>query len=152
LELNPKEPTTRLFLRNAHWQRAKILDQEMRQTDALHDWERAIALCEPSAKAWIEVERAVARAQAGDHVTAFAESQALAGMQSSHADLQFQLARAGAACAAAVRDDDVLREKYVVRSVEWLRQAVRKGFKKLAVIQSDPILEPLRDRAEFQQL
>jgi hypothetical protein len=55
----------------------------------------------------------------------------------------------------APADREQLARQYAGRAVEWLRQAVAKGFKGPADVgrlQSDHDLDPLRDRDDFRAL
>jgi hypothetical protein len=63
------------------------------------------------------------------------------------------------ASAAAGRDPNLspaerthLRVLYADRSIDFLRQAIAKGYIHLAVMKNDPDLAPLRARADLKKL
>jgi serine/threonine protein kinase/tetratricopeptide (TPR) repeat protein len=49
-------------------------------------------------------------------------------------------------------DRNRLKMRYADRAVDFLRQAVAKGFQSVAALNSDPDLAPLRSRPDFQEL
>jgi eukaryotic-like serine/threonine-protein kinase len=50
------------------------------------------------------------------------------------------------------KGDQLRRERYGNRAVELLHQAVDGGFVRLDILRSDPDLDPVRDRPDFQSL
>jgi hypothetical protein len=44
------------------------------------------------------------------------------------------------------------RQAEADRAIQWLRRAIAAGYRKLALIQTDPDLDPLRSRPDFQLL
>src|SRR5204862_3455447 len=73
---------------------------------------------------------------------------------------QVEAAKQCAQCYAAVGkgqpttgpDDDALRERCAKAVVAALRDAMRLGFADLPVLQADKLYDPLRSRADLQQL
>ena len=53
---------------------------------------------------------------------------------------------------ALTKADQFRRQKYGDRAVDLLRRAVRGGFADLELLESDPDLDPLRNRPDFQEL
>lgn len=44
------------------------------------------------------------------------------------------------------------KQEYADRAMELLRQAAKAGFNDAALMKRDTVLDPLRDRADFQRL
>src|SRR5262249_7041643 len=64
----------------------------------------------------------------------------------------YALIAARAAKQAPKNTSSVRAEKYAMRAVALLRQAVQKGWKDFTHLKNDPDLNPLRSRADFQKL
>jgi hypothetical protein len=67
-------------------------------------------------------------------------------------DVLYVVARVFAVASATVKDNTTLKERYANRALDLLRQAVQKGYKDVAHMKKDTDLDPLRQRADFQQL
>jgi serine/threonine protein kinase len=151
----PRRVMERLFLRNAHWNWARGLDKLGRHTDAVKDWDRALALnARPAAEPLIRSGRAVSLARAGEHARAVAEANALAEAKHVTGDTLYDLACVCALAAAKVTGDPRprLADQYATRAVELLRQAVAKGYKNAAHMKQDKDLDALRGRQDFTEL
>jgi serine/threonine-protein kinase len=160
----PHNPTARECLRNSHWGRARSLTALGRYREALADWDRALELDDGPNRLAIRLGRALALAHAGQHDRAMAEVQDLApGKALTPTDL-YNLACAAALAADSARQDgrlspptrEKLAEQNALRAVELLKQAHAAGFFKdpanAELLQTDKDLDPLRARADFQQL
>jgi hypothetical protein len=106
------------------------------------------------------IDRAAALIGLGEHVRAAAAAEALAcqaDLLSAHCyDLCYVFSRASAAVdrdsklSAAERSR--LKARYADRAMEFLRQAISKGFRHPRKVKEDPDLAPLRARKDFQKL
>jgi serine/threonine-protein kinase len=144
--------TARRFLRNAHWGRARTLSHMARLTDALAEWDRAIALDDGSARGPLRLGRAATLARADDPAKAVAEADDLADAKGTSARTLYDCARVQALASAAASGDVASAEKYAGRAVKLLREAFTKGFTDAAHMQRDGDLAPLRGRADFAEL
>jgi serine/threonine protein kinase len=146
----PRSGIVRLFLCNGLVTRAEALAKLQRYSEAVHDWDRAIALGEGPRRAQFRLDRAATLARAGQHAQAVAEADALAGVKAPSPQLLY-----GAACvfalASAAPDDARLRERYAARAVELLGSAIDRGFKDAGWVQKDHDLDRLRPREDFQK-
>jgi serine/threonine protein kinase/tetratricopeptide (TPR) repeat protein len=155
LEREPRLAIARLGLRNCHGARAQALTELARFADATRDWERALELDDSPRRARARLARAagLARVEPGKAV---AEVEAvLQGGALGPDDLYC------AACAYALSagrtPDAGSAEAYAVRAVALLRQVRATGYfnnpaPAERLRKKDPDLEPLRGRADFQQL
>jgi tetratricopeptide (TPR) repeat protein len=160
----PKNPKARQYLRNGHWGRAASLTALGRYREALADWDRALELDDGSARQFIRLGRALALAHAGQHDRAMAEVQDLAQDKARTATDLYNLACAAALAADSARQDgrlspptrEKLAEQNAGRVVELLKQAHAAGFFKdyanAELLKTAKDLDPLRARADFQQL
>jgi serine/threonine-protein kinase len=122
----PRHPTYRLFLRNAHSVRADALRRLGRHRDALADWDEAMRLnAIPSHSVFLIAGHAVALAGAGDHRRAMAEVEDLARGKALPGESLYNLSCAAALSAAAVARDPGRplpdREK---QAEAWSRKAI----------------------------
>jgi tetratricopeptide (TPR) repeat protein len=92
---------------------------------------------EEAVKVW---ERATARANA------------LAGNRGVSAGTLYDSCCIFSLASAATKDDTKLSDQYATRALELLREAVAKGYKKIAHMKQDKDLDPLRSRDDFQKL
>jgi serine/threonine-protein kinase len=124
LRANPNNPTYRLFYRNNRWVLADTL----------------VGL--------------------GDHAAAAEAAAQWAQAAVDPAGDEYNAACFLARCVPLAEKDATLPEarrqelahSYADRAVDTLRQAVKNGFKDAAHLKKDPDLDPLRQRADFQQL
>jgi serine/threonine-protein kinase len=160
----PNNPTARQYLRNSHRGRARSLTALGRYREALADWDQALELDDGSARRAIRVYRALALAHTGQHDRAMAEVQDLAQDKALTPTDLYNLACAAALAADSARQDgrlspptrEKLAEQNALRAVELLKQAHAAGFFKdpahVELLKTDKDLDPLRARADFQQL
>jgi serine/threonine-protein kinase len=104
--------TARLFLQNAHWGRALALTQLNRHAEAVRDWDRTIELDEGPTRNDLRLQRAVCLAQAGEHVRAVAEANALTEGKGVTGPTLYDAACVCALAAASVKDNAKLTEQY----------------------------------------
>jgi tetratricopeptide (TPR) repeat protein/tRNA A-37 threonylcarbamoyl transferase component Bud32 len=153
VQREPLLATARRFLRNAHWGRARALDRLDRPTEAVKDWDRALALNDaPATKLLFRRKRALSLARAGDHVRAVAEANAVAESKGVTGGTLYDLACVCALAAAAAKDDAKHEDQYAARAVELLRQAVAAGFTDVTHMKKDKDLDSLREREEVKKL
>jgi serine/threonine protein kinase/tetratricopeptide (TPR) repeat protein len=153
LQQEPRLVTERLYLRNAHWSRARAQGDLGRHADAAKDWDRALALnMKPQSQLMFRWQRAYSLARAGEHSKAVAEANAMAEAKTVTGDVLYNLACICALAAAAVKDDAKLQDQYAARAVELLRQAIAKGYKDAAHVKQDKDLDALRSRQDFTKL
>jgi serine/threonine-protein kinase len=143
--------TARQFLRNGHRNRAQVLTRLGRFAEAVADWDRALALDDGPDRNFFRLGRALTLTLAGKHARATAETEELLQTGPASAGLLYDAACVFAVASGSCRDT-ALTERYAVRAVALLRQAVAKGWKNFAHLQKDPDLDPLRQRADFQKL
>jgi serine/threonine protein kinase/WD40 repeat protein/tetratricopeptide (TPR) repeat protein len=145
----PRNPTAKEFLRHSHHVRAHAYDLLRRHAEGLQDFNRAIELSAPTEQLSIRACRAGSQAKAGLVAEAVAEVAELT---------QFPNVTAGGwydfACVysiASAKDADK-RQEYADRAIELLRKAIEAGYKNAEHLKTDPDLEPLHDREDFQKL
>jgi tetratricopeptide (TPR) repeat protein len=166
-EVLKKEPTHKIARSralNAHGARAELYGGLGRWTNAAKEWDRVIELVEQPAS-WISrALRAVVLARAGAHVRAVTEVDALADDPKVSAEGRFELARACSLSAAQVGKDTqldpakraALAERYGAQAVLLLKRLQADGYftdaENAVALTTDPDLQVLRDRADFQKL
>jgi serine/threonine protein kinase/tetratricopeptide (TPR) repeat protein len=165
---------TREFLCKARGHRAIALGQLGRHLEALSDWERAFALDDGTMRIALLFRRggtlnAVRRdslslARQGEHARAAAAAEALEKQPFLPADAFYDLASVHSLSSAAVRADarlplaerDRLAEQHAARAIGLLGKAQTANLfadpARLELLKKDSNLEPLRSRADFQNL
>jgi tetratricopeptide (TPR) repeat protein len=104
--------------------------------------------------------RAYLLAGRGEHARATNEANAVARQEGLGHDNHYNIACVFAVSSTAAENDGKLtpadrtrlKAEYAERAMEFLRQAVAKGFQSAAAIKNDPDLAPLRSREDFQKL
>jgi tetratricopeptide (TPR) repeat protein len=99
-------------------------------------------------------------AMRGDHARAVREAEAIAGNEELNSVHLYNMVCLHSRCATAAGKDaklpqaerTMLQEQYAARAIEYLRQAVAKGYQNLPLIKSDSDLNPLRGREDFKKL
>jgi tetratricopeptide (TPR) repeat protein len=159
LEKEPRLALARLFLHNAHTGRAMALTRLGRHSEAVGDWEQAIALNdEPSRDRDFRLERSVSLIRAGRPAQATASVEDLLRPGDPdpgtlyNAARVYALAAVRAATATSPGISSLRAEQYARRAVALLRQAVQRGWKDLARLKKEPGFDGLRPRPDFQQL
>src|SRR5262249_12362832 len=117
------DPTAQSYLRNAHYGRARTLDDLKRHAEALADWDSAGERSHDSERAELRMSRAVSRVRAGQTDTAIEEAEELA--MDASADTLYN-----AACVLALAadrdgpDGSLSKQECARRAVALLQQAV----------------------------
>jgi serine/threonine protein kinase/tetratricopeptide (TPR) repeat protein len=104
--------------------------------------------------------RALGLAARGDHAQATAEAEALFQQEGLHSGHYYDLACTYAQASAAVDRDGKLspgdrarqKARYADRAMEFLQKAVAEGYNNPQAIKTDPDVDPLRARKDFQEL
>jgi serine/threonine protein kinase len=149
MQQNATLPKVRNSLVIAHWTRAMTLCGLERYSEAIPDWTRAIELDDGQYGDEIRLKRASTHIDIHDHQPAIADAEVVA--ESPQATAR-QVYLAGCVYAVSVPADEAQTEAYGQRAVQLLRQAFDKGYEDPARIKTDPELNALRARADFQQL
>jgi tetratricopeptide (TPR) repeat protein len=108
----------------------------------------------------VRISRAFVLAERGEHVQAADEASAIAHQERLNATNLYNVACAFSVASAAVEKDTKLspadqaklKVQYADRAMEFLHQAVEKGWQNAPSIKSDPDLASLRAREDFQKL
>jgi len=145
----PRLVTTRRFLRNSHFDRARALGRLGRFADALPNWDRALELDDGSARTDLRLSRADCLARLGRAADAAAAAAELAAAPDADAGTLYDCACVFALAAAA---NNPAAADQAGRVVELLRQAIAKGYRDGPHILNDEDLAPLRDRADYAEL
>jgi serine/threonine protein kinase/tetratricopeptide (TPR) repeat protein len=106
------------------------------------------------------IDRSTARAAGGAHAQAAAESDAVFRQGGLHSGHLYDLACTFSQCSAAADRDGklspadraVLKARYAERAVRFLQQAIADGWRNPQHLKTDPDVEPLRARQDFQKL
>jgi tetratricopeptide (TPR) repeat protein len=93
-------------------------------------------------------------AQRSDELEAIARLEGVSGTNCYNIACLFSLTSAAAENDSKLSRQDRarLKEQYSDRAIDFLRQAVAKGFRNTAILKSDKELNPLRSREEFKKL
>jgi serine/threonine protein kinase/tetratricopeptide (TPR) repeat protein len=148
----PPAADARLFLRNAHSNRAGALMALERYREAIPDWDVSHDLSDERDRWTYRLGRLEALARAGEHAGATAAADTAARADEATAGVLYDAACIHALSAVAAGPDKAVAERYAGRAVELLRQAVGKGYQDVGHLKKDPDLDPLRSRADFKKL
>ena len=146
---NPTEPTVRLYLRNAHQNRAIAFSKTGRHPEAEAAWVLAFELTVPEGLLMLRSERVAARARAGRTAEVIKEVDVLAADPDCDAEGLYNL---GSALALASAADPARRDEYAGRAIDLLKRAKAKGYTDLDKMAKEEDLAALRSRADFQAL
>jgi tetratricopeptide (TPR) repeat protein len=158
----PKDASARLSLRNAYLGRAEAFAKLARRSEAIQDWDRALATDDGSGRGLLRLARAGFLARLGEHAQATAEAQTLADGAPASGELLYDLACVYSLSVAAARRDTKLApadrerqaDQYAARVLEMLTKAEAAGFfKNLAAIEhlkKDADLVPISARDDFK--
>jgi tetratricopeptide (TPR) repeat protein len=146
LAKEPRLVEARDALRDAHAGRARALDRLGQHAEAVQSWEQAVKREVDSQRAvLLQLGLAISQAQAsGNHDQALTKAETLA--KGRDAPTLEGLARL---CALA---SVVAGERYAVRAVKLLRQAVDEGYRDTLYLKEGADLAPLRQRDDFKKL
>jgi serine/threonine-protein kinase len=140
--------------------RGMLFSQLGRHTEALRDLDRAMRIGTGSDRALARAKRSTALARQSHHGEALREAEGAVEEGKPTDDILYVASVTYALAAAGVRQDttrppaerDRLTEQYSARAVDLLRQGIFKGYRDAAQIRTDPDLDPLRQRDDFQKL
>jgi tetratricopeptide (TPR) repeat protein len=164
LRREPDLPWMRQVLRNAYGSRAQVLGDLRRHTEALKDWDRAVALTPAPERYKVQCLRALALIQSGQYGRALAEARSLTTDKDAPPDVLYHAACLYARFAQAVDRDHRLgsaermakAENYAVQAVALLDRLRAAGYFKMAAqaerLAKDGDLESLHGRQDFQRL
>jgi serine/threonine protein kinase len=119
--------------------------------DALADWDRAIELGAPAARAGWRLARATTLIRAGRYSEAVAEANELTPGSEDLAVL-FNGACVYALASGIELLDIAEREYFCERAFELLRKCISRGFRDEKKLRTDPDFLPLRQHLEFEAL
>ena len=146
------DATAQQFLRNAHWGRARVLENLKRYAEAATDWDRVVDLSPEVEQPRCRMNRATSRVRAGQVNAALKEAEELSKVQD--AATLYDLACVFAL--AADRPDETAatlsKEDCAQRAVAILQQAIAKGYKDAEHLKKDDDLKGLRERDDFKKL
>jgi serine/threonine protein kinase/Flp pilus assembly protein TadD len=149
----PSQPQKgRFILHVVHCGRAQALSDLGRPADALESWDQAIALALGPVPGRLRLARAATLANLGDHAKATAAANELANLPNIGAVELYNLACVYALSSAAARNEPPLNERYAIRAVELLHQAVRKGYRDVIHMKQDTDLNSIRARPDYHSL
>jgi tetratricopeptide (TPR) repeat protein len=137
-------------LRDAHWDRARILDELRKHPEAAPHWDIAVNLSPQSERLGLRLGRALSRVRAGNIDAAIKEAEALSTVPNPEVLYD-------AACVFAVAGErseesaaSISREECCKRAIALLRQAVAKGFADVEHLKKDQDLKVLHDRVDYK--
>jgi tetratricopeptide (TPR) repeat protein len=156
----------RQYLRSSYRSRALPLTGLGRHAEAVKDWDEAIALDDGSARHALLLGRGLSLAQLGEHARAVLDAEEGVRSANPAAEDLFDTAYIHAVSASQVLRDirgerappltqtrrKELAQEYTDRAVAMLTQSVQKGYKDVKRLETDKVLELLRDRDDFQKL
>ncbi len=144
-----EDPLARQFLFNSHWRRAMARGAVGKHVDAVADWDRVLALVDPSGRLPFRVERMASLTGAGKVAEAVAEADTLLKRAGWSGDQYYQFAATYAVASGSVEGK---ADEYAGKAVELLSNAVKGGFKGAAALKADKLFDPLRGRDDFKKL
>ena len=145
----PRDVTIKLFLRNAHWERALAYDQVRQHSAADKDWDRAAELSSGAEKLQLRALRANSKLSAGQVKEAVVEVNRLRALPEWRAGELYLFARVYSLASTEIVNE---KQEYADAAMEMLQKAVKAGYKEAAHMKADPDLDPLRDRDDFKKL
>ncbi len=160
----PPLPGAQARLRDAWWGKAEALSALARYPDALHAWDRAIALADPGQLVFLKLYRLTTLARTSEYDRTLIDLDSLAVQARANGDALFQVARIYALAAQKARGDAKLPQPdrdrrasdAAERAIDNLRLAQSKGYfadpAARDALGHNPDLDYLRDRADFQKL
>jgi eukaryotic-like serine/threonine-protein kinase len=149
VEGHSRDETARRYLRNCYENRARVLGQQLRHTDALADWDRALALTPAAERPTYRVFRAGALIYADRIAAAVAEMDELTKLPGWSAAARYEFARMYAL--AGVKDA-AKRSAFSARAVASLENAAQAGYSDVTQLDRDPALDSLRGRADYKKM
>jgi eukaryotic-like serine/threonine-protein kinase len=146
---DPRHDDAKRFLRISYAGRARSYAALKKHAEALNDWDKAVELALPAARAEFRALRANAKLHAGLFVEAVAEVIDLTKSSKWSFGQLYDFACVYSVASSKIADK---RKEYADRAMELLHQAVKAGYKNAAHMKKDPDLKSLHDRDDFKQL
>jgi tetratricopeptide (TPR) repeat protein len=134
----------------ARWTRAMTLGELERFSDAMTDWDRAVAMDDGRYRLQLWLKRASNLLHLKDLDRATADAERAAESSDATAENLYDAACVYAVSARLAEGDRARVDSCAARALELLRQAAVKGFKDLAHMKTDPDLDTLRSREDFR--
>jgi serine/threonine-protein kinase len=159
--LTKTENRNALFKRDvgmSHYRLGNLDDRQKKTDRALAAYRTALTMREELERTSESNDRRrmelmLALAHTGDVDRAQEMADRLAAGPSVDRELRVDLARCYAQCARAVPNDKMERKQTLfVKAMESLRTAVKDGYRDSVFVATEPDLDSLRDRADFQSL
>jgi serine/threonine protein kinase len=145
------DATARQNLRSSHAGRAGALAKLRRYTEAVREWDRALALADGSTRNHFRMGRAETLARAGDVARATDEAEEVLKAGPVNENLLYNVACVFALASAHATEPAQVKG-YAGRAVALLGRAIAKGYKDVAAMRKDADLDPLRSRSDFKKL
>jgi tetratricopeptide (TPR) repeat protein len=127
-------------------------EQLGRHAEAIEGWKQALALDHGPRRHQIQRCWANSLVGLGKHAEAMALINDLANAKRVESFTLFRLACICSWASTRVKEDAPLQNQYAARAVELLRLAIARGANDPRALLKDRDLDPLRGRADFQQL
>jgi tetratricopeptide (TPR) repeat protein len=133
--LRCKDPTAAA----ASFEKCRVIRDAMALKDPLNDRRR--------------MELMLVLAHCGEHEKAAAIAEPFTKRDSADNELLVDVARCYAQCSIAAGDDRLLeKEEYAEQGTQSLRRAIGNGYRDIVYLESEPDLDPIRQRADFRTL
>jgi serine/threonine protein kinase len=164
LRLEPQHTVARQRVYASHGTRALVNEQLGHYSEAIRDWDRVIELSSEPVRSEQRAIRAADLVRAGEHGRAAAEAKTLAEMPKVSNEILYYLTGVYMLAIGSARSDRRLSsaeqaatvERYAVAAVALLGRLKAAGYfqsaERLKELRTDPDLQPLRGRADFQKL
>ncbi|MBX9625446.1 MAG: protein kinase, partial [Gemmataceae bacterium] len=153
-EADPENAEYQRDLAQAHY-RLGVLDRATGSPATAAHFRDCLAIREAQAKDGKNEKRQgelmLALAGAGEHARAAALAETVGKAGAKDPEVLVEVGRALAGCAAAA-DSPALREEYAKRAVGAVAAALAAGYRDRVDLETEPDLEPVRGRPEFQAL
>lgn len=152
---NPQEVQPRRFLANSTQQLGVAYYRLKKFNDSITTLDEALRWGEPNARLAVRAFRANALGQAGRLAEAVNEASQLSAVSGPTESTKwteqqwFDFACVYTA-ASAIKEDT--RKEYLDRAMQLLHRAVAAGYRNIQILKTEAVLEPLRQRDDFQQL
>ena len=154
LAAEPKLAMARAYASRIYLSRASAFGELARHAEALQDLDRALTLDDGEIRTALRLARAKTMAHLDSPAQAVADADAvIAQTPDPPADVLHGAATVYAVCAAGVRGEPAVFERYAARAVALLGRASEKDCRGIAeAVANDPNLDVLRAREDFQKL
>jgi serine/threonine protein kinase/tetratricopeptide (TPR) repeat protein len=152
VDKSPGLAEARQALRMAYIPRAEALNRLNRPSEALPDYDQAIALADGPLRDRLRSDRAVTLIALKEHARAREEADSLAPGKGLSIEVLLNLAIVYAQSAAAAREDAAHADRFAAQAVGMLRRAAGAGFDNVDGLKRFPGFAPLRSYKPFQEL